>query len=606
MMISNIILASESTLLLSVAALYIVNCPFNKVEESFNTQAVHDVVNLLPTNLPNHNDRLLNQSETAIRDYYAWDHTQFPGVVPRTWLGALIVGIPVKFIRLLISSGLLLEILSDEDQSDLTFQYVLQVFARFTLASLVVLSLTAITRSIQKRYGLTFRICFLANIVSQFHYLFYAGRFLPNTFAAILANLVFATWINRQYSKSIIYIAFCVVIFRFDTALFFGCLLFDAVFIKRNLSLARVLGVGIPAGLAALTITVIFDSFFWGRLVWPEFEGFYFNVWLNKSHEWGVEPFFYYVYNCIPRILMASAPLILFAEHRITRDYLLPTLSFISLYSLLPHKELRFILFVSPFLNICATSGLINIYYYLDKLFKFLTKVKSTKNSNTKNCFATIVFVFAILGVLATNLFCSLILTRISSYNYPGGNAGLSLGTRDDLLEESRRAIINLKEEAKFNTIPGSRAGVYVNNLAAQTGLSRFIHVNGVYYCKTPRLDGNSFKRQYELLFLIMEPKEISSFLRENCSAAISGSKKKVESWGLNKRGQIESCRIPNQGNLSCTIEETVSSFWSFNLRALIEHIISSRSIPRLVDEKTFIKTKPALHIVKCVRTNLS
>jgi alpha-1,6-mannosyltransferase len=147
-------------------------------------------------------------------------------------------------------------------------------------------------------------------------------------------------------------------------------------------------------------------------------------------------------------------------------NILIPTFSFVVLYSLLPHKEWRFIIYVVP--PITAVSS-------LGASWLWTRRAKSI-------VYATLTF--ALLGSVFASLAASFTLLAVSRLNYPGGEAVMRL----------REVAVNER-----GTIH-----VYADNLVCQTGLTRFlearqerVEVGGV---RMPRWVFDKTEDQTELL----------------------------------------------------------------------------------------------------------
>eukprot|EP00730_Choanoeca_flexa_P001191 TRINITY_DN10522_c0_g1_i9.p2 TRINITY_DN10522_c0_g1~~TRINITY_DN10522_c0_g1_i9.p2 ORF type:complete len:263 (+),score=20.59 TRINITY_DN10522_c0_g1_i9:190-978(+) len=219
-----------------------------------------------------------------------YDHNEFPGVVPRTFLGAL----PVAAI-----AAPLAKILPKD---------AMQIAARLVLGAIVAFAQHIFIKAIRVNSSFAIARWYAGLIAAQFHFNFYASRPLPNTFALVLVLLAYASILRRQWSWFTALIAIAVPVFRAELIALAGPFFLWAL-VTRRLSLSRMLSVGIPTGLLAISVSVLVDSIFWQRWLWPEGEVLYYNTILNKSKEWGTQPLLWYFYSVLPRALTVSLPL---------------------------------------------------------------------------------------------------------------------------------------------------------------------------------------------------------------------------------------------------------------------------------------------------------
>lgn len=173
-------------------------CPFTKVEESFNVQATHDLI-YHPHDLSqvrgdcHHSDE--SPSRLIASGFVAqFDHFEFPGVVPRTFLGPIVLStlaLPIRIVvhwifELISTVGVaswLPLLLSHE-------KLVMLLVVRCLLGLLYSGAIVHLRMSIRRTFGSATATFFMLVSLSQFHLNFYATRPLPNTFALVISNCI--------------------------------------------------------------------------------------------------------------------------------------------------------------------------------------------------------------------------------------------------------------------------------------------------------------------------------------------------------------------------------------------------------------------------------
>lgn len=410
-------------LLIGAFAFQLYLSPYTKVEELFNLQAIHDIINF-----------------GVYPDALSWyDHVEFPGAVPRTFIGATIIAGITKYMDFVatLMGGQSLVV----DGNQIALQYV----ARAVLGVLNIVGVICLKRAVEsitfkhKKSGSSGLIgtSFVLLLVTQFHFAFYGTRTLPNFIALPLVNYALSKLVKGEMS-GLTWLAFTGVVFRVEILVFAGCIGFvsSAVF-GQSLIVVNgfLLLVGTLVG-AAVSTTV--DSYFWGRTLLPELESFVFNVIHGQSANWGTEPYTAYISKYIPNLFKPPHVLVLAlvgflndpahdgqpttvdedtkavvyhpARHSL-RVLGLSCVLFVLVMSKQPHKEWRFIFYIVPVLTLLAGNGLAHLIWR--RSFSVAHKV--------------------LLVIVAGSWILSALLSGFmgyaSSFNYPGGHAVASLNS---------------------------------------------------------------------------------------------------------------------------------------------------------------------------------
>ncbi|KAG5538761.1 hypothetical protein RHGRI_019344 [Rhododendron griersonianum] len=374
-------------LLGSIAAFYVFMVPYTKVEESFNVQ---------------------------------YDHLEFPGVVPRTFIGAILVSI---------------------------------------LASPVV------------------------SVMSLLH--------LPKIYSLFAVNLAYGNWLKGHFYAALNCLVciphiFATLIFRCDILLLL-CPLGLELLLTKSITLWKALKCCIGTALFCIGLTVLVDTIMWKKFVWPEFQVLWFNSVLNRSSEWGLG---------------------VILDRRVV-FYILPVVSYVLLYSKLPHKELRFVISSVPMFNLSAAIAASRIY------------------NNRKKSFWKLLHII-LLGLLMVSLGCTIITFMASCENYPSGYALKDLHKKDNLHMRYSKASKESRLQSEKLVYPhvgsltnnSTERWVHIDPFSAMNGISRFCEDKFPWrYCKEEGIPIQEFN-QTNFTYLLNEHSNIHGF---KCLFAVSG-----------------------------------------------------------------------------------
>ena len=263
---------------------------------------------------------------------------------------------------------------------------------------------------------------------------------------------------------------FAAAIFRSEVALLLGTSILYLLLVPTT-SLQLVIPPFIISFAISLLVSIPLDSYFWQKPLWPELWGFYYNAIQGSSSDWGVSPWYYYFVSALPRLLLNPMTFLVLLPLSLSHPALrpaanrlvIPSLLFVAIYSLQPHKEARFIFYVVPPLTAASALGA-----------NFLFNRAFSPKKNTGSIWS-ILLVLLLLASILLSFLISTGMLLISSLNYPGGEALSFL--RDTVLQSEGVSSISQSSSASTSAalIPA-----HADVLSCMTGVTLFGTATGL------------------------------------------------------------------------------------------------------------------------------
>ena len=310
-----------------IALYYLLETPFANVEERFILNTAYDFSHGVP--------------------YEEFHHIKHPHVVPRTILPSLILTLIAKPLIWLNVRPI-----------------IIQIVLRAIVAIPGIFGYYFIAREMRSRYGVNYMRAFLVLTALQSKTTYYISRTYPNIVAQNLLIYMWGFILRNDYLSAVKIVCYVAVILRSEVALLLIPLCIGFLFYSK-FDVWRLLKAGAIHSFTALFLTAIPDSFFWknwGRFVWAELTAFIFNVIDGTSIKWGASEFSFY-FERIPSmlrihwIIIVSLMAIAILSRKISIYPFICGAFYVFTYSLLPHKEERFVTYINPLWNILMILG---------------------------------------------------------------------------------------------------------------------------------------------------------------------------------------------------------------------------------------------------------